>query len=47
LALAPAGARNACRYCCAFKNIGAKIIFFFISVNKKISGREKYYQELF
>jgi len=36
LALAPDGAREACRYCCACKNIGAKIIWFCISVNKNL-----------
>jgi ribosomal-protein-alanine N-acetyltransferase len=46
LALAPDGARSANRYCCACKNIGAKIICFLISVNKKLHAKQSFLKEL-
>ena len=46
MALAPDGARSANRYCCACKNIGAKIIRFLISVNKKLHAKQSFLEEL-
>ncbi len=46
MALAPDGARSANRYCCACKNIGAKIICFLIPVNKKLHAKQSFLEEL-